>query len=74
MFIRLTMFTAIISITNDSDWGWRCHVSRAPVTCKFLYIYIYTLSIVDDYSCIVIDQIISLCNGYLGVRYEAYYM
>ena len=28
---------------TNSDWGLRCHVSRAPVACKFLYIYIYTL-------------------------------
>ena len=45
-----------------------------PLACKFLYIYIYTLLSMTDYSCIVIDQIISVCSGYLGVRYEAYYM
>ena len=39
MFIRLTMCTAAttgISTTNDSDWSSRHHVSRAPITCKFL--------------------------------------
>ena len=46
----------------------------APSLVSF-YIFIYILILsMTDYSCIVIDQIISVCNGYLGVRYEAYYM